>query len=90
MRNSIASDGFPGDMANWIFSAFKSVQDDSSIYLGFKRIDQFKVITHDIFMDLILPGNAAIIFKVNDFVHDYLALNSPPPPYPSTHPHSLP
>ncbi len=67
MQNSIATDGFPGDMADWIFSALKSTQakDDSSIYLGFKRIEDKTIITHDSFLKLIRPGNAAIILKMN-------------------------
>lgn len=67
MRGSIARDGFPGDMANWICSAFKSTeaQDHSSIYLGFKRIEETVTVDHAYFLDLIHPGNAAIIFNVD-------------------------
>jgi hypothetical protein len=67
MGKSSYRDGFPGDMANWMFSAFKSTkaQDESSIYLGFKRIEESKPLTHGCFLDLINPGNAAIILKLN-------------------------
>ena len=67
MRGSIAQDGFPGDMANWICSAFKSTeaQDHSNIYLGYKRIEDTTTVDHAYFLELIRPGNVAIIFKVN-------------------------
>ena len=64
MRQNVSERGFPADLADWVFTAFKSIDRDDSIYLGYKRIDDDVEISNAKFLELIHPGNAAIIFKV--------------------------
>ena len=45
-------------------AAGPSTQQDTSIYIGFKRIPRQDIISHDSLLSLIKPGNAAIIFCV--------------------------
>ena len=61
MRQNVSERGFPADLADWVFTAFKSIDRDDSIYLGYKRIDDDVEISHAKFLELIHPGNAVAI-----------------------------
>lgn len=61
MLGAGATGGMNGETAHWICTCLND--DDSRIYLGYKRMHRDAIITHDMLLNYMQPGNCVIIFK---------------------------
>ena len=65
MDSSVGEYGVSPDKAEAIFCSLRSIvedTEDNNVYIGYKRIAKKDYLSHQLLLDLMSPGNAAIIF----------------------------